>query len=801
MSAQLAPQPCFHCGLPTPVGGTWAVTIGGALQPMCCPGCAAVAQGIVESGFADYYTSRSAFGANAAEAPLVPPQLALYDADPRLTDGACDAVFSVEGMRCAACVWLIERCVAGVPGVLRADMNVATERLHLRWDGAACKPSDIIRALRAVGYVAYPYEALRHGVQRERARKTLFRQLFVAGLSMMQVMMYALPAYIAEDGTMDADMAGLMRWASLVLTLPALLYSARPFFAGAWRSLRARLPGMDVPVALGIAAASAASLVATVRGDGEVYFDSVTMFIFLLLASRYLELQARLKAGRALERLQYALPDSAMRLRAFPASRAGEVVAAAALREGDLILVAPGETLAADGVIVDGATELDLALLTGESAAQARAAGAEVQGGAVNISQPIVIRVARGAADSTLARLVKLVEAAGAGKPQLALWADRIAAWFVAALLLLALAVLLVWQLVDPARAWEVAIAVLVVSCPCALSLATPSALAAATDLLAARGVLIVKPHVLETLHRATHVIFDKTGTLTEGRPVLRAVTVLGPLDAARCTALAAALEAGSIHPLAAALRRAAPGAALAADTQLNVPGQGVCGVIEGVSYRLGSAAFAAPEAHAGAGPDDASSVFLGSGGALLARFDLADAVRLDAIGVVRAFQRRGLDVILLSGDTHAVAARVARQLGIATALGGQLPDDKLAYLRALQQGGAVVAMVGDGINDAAVLSAADVSFAMGEGAALAQLHADCVLLSGRLGSLTDASATAQRALAVVRQNLLWASVYNALAIPAAALGLLNPWLCAAGMSLSSALVVVNALRLRRWRT
>ncbi len=804
MSAVLAPQACFHCGLPSPSASTWSVQIGDALQPMCCPGCAAVAQGIVDAGFADYYTTRSAFAANAGTDALVPPQLALYDADPGLNTVApgadsCEAVFSVDGIRCAACVWLIERHLARLPGMRAADMNVATERLHLRWDGQACKPSDIVGALRAIGYSAYPYHAQRQGEQRERARKKLFRQLFVAGLSMMQVMMYALPAYIADDGTMDADMASLMRWASLLLTLPALLYSAQPFFAGAWTSLRQRMPGMDVPVVLGIVAASVASIAATIAGQGEVYFDSVTMFIFLLLASRYLEQQARRKAGRALEQLQFALPASAMRLRDYPASHAADLVAADSLCPGDLIVTAPGEAVAADGVIVDGETELDLALLTGESRPQGRGVGAQVQGGAVNIAQPIVLRVTRAVSDSTLSHLVRLVEQAGAGKPRLALWADRIAAWFVAALLLFAVLVFIAWQLLEPARAWEVAIAVLVVSCPCALSLATPSALAAATDLLVGRGILIVKPHVLETLHRATHVIFDKTGTLTEGRPVLQRTTVLGQLDAQRCLAFAVALEAGSNHPLAAALRRAGPAEVAPAEAMLSVPGQGVSGTIDGVAYRLGNAAFA------GAGSDlapdvgrAASSVFLSGGGVPLARFDIADALRPGAAAVVRSFQQRGQRVILLSGDDQPVAAGVAAQLGIDTALGGQLPADKLAYLHALQQHGGVVAMVGDGINDAAVLSAADVSFAMGGGAALAQLHADCVLLSGRIESLAEAADTAARALRVIRQNLAWASVYNALAIPAAAFGLLNPWLCAAGMSLSSALVVVNALRLRR---
>ena len=801
MSAVLSERACYHCGLPAPQGATWSVAIGGVAQPMCCPGCEAVAQAIVDSGYSDYYLTRSAYAANGAGADLVPPELALYDEHAAAAPGAPggEAVFSVEGIRCAACVWLIERRLGALPGVQAADMNVATERLHLRWDAPACKPSDIVRALRAIGYLAYPYQAGRQDAQRERSRKKLFRQLFVAGLAMMQVMMYALPAYIADADTLDADMAALMRWASLLLTAPAVLYSAQPFFIGAWRDLRRGMPGMDVPVALGIGAAFIASVAATLRGAGEVYFDSVTMFIFLLLASRFLELQARRKAGRALEVLQHALPASARRLTGFPASRECELVAAAALREGDLIMVAPGEPVAADGVIVDGATELDLALLTGESRAQPRRAGAEVPGGAVNTSQPIVVRVTRASGDSTLAHLVRLVEGAGLGKPRLALWADRVGAWFVCALLVLAVGVLIAWQLTDPSRAWQVAIAVLVVSCPCALSLATPSALAGATDLLVRRGVLIVKPHVLETLHRATHIIFDKTGTLTEGRPVLRKTVALGELDGESCLRLAAALEEGSAHPLAQAIRRACSERVAPATALGSVAGQGVSGVIDGVTYYLGTAAFAG-DAAAGGGASDATSVFLGRGGVLLARFELADALRSDAAEVVRGFQQRGQRVVLLSGDRQDVADAVAGKLGIDTALGGQLPADKLAYVQRLQRQGSVVAMVGDGINDAAVLSAADVSFAMGGGAALAQLHADCVLLSARLSSLGEAAQTAARALRVIRQNLAWAMLYNAVAIPAAALGLLNPWLVAAGMSLSSALVVLNALRLRRWK-
>jgi P-type Cu2+ transporter len=794
MSALPAPAACFHCGLPVPAHGRWEARIDGVAHPMCCPGCAAAAQAIVDGGLGDYYATRAEFGANAAAAAQDAPELALYDE--QITGG--EASFTVEGIRCAACVWLIERRLAQLPGVSEVALNVAAGRLRLSWDETRCKPSTILRALRGIGYAAYPYDARRHGEQLERARKKLFRQLFIAGLSMMQVMMYAVPVYLAGDGTMDADMTALMHWASLLLTLPALLYSAQPFFRGAWLDLRRGLPGMDVPVALGIGAAFAGSLLALVRRSGDVYFDSITMFIFLLLGSRYLELNARRRAARALEDLQQALPASALRMPGFPAARATELVAAARLQPGDVILVQPGQAVAADGVIVEGETEVDLALLTGESRTRRKIEGDELPGGAVNAGQAIALRVSCAARDSTLALLVRLVERAGQGKPRVALWADRVAAWFVAALLVLTVVVFATWQVLDPARAWQAAIAVLVVSCPCALSLATPTALAAATSRLLRRGVLAVQPHVLETLERATHIVFDKTGTLTLGRPVLREVTSLGALDDEACRRLAAALEAGNAHPLAMAF---ADDGAPPAQSLRYLAGQGVEGLVEGVRYRLGSAAFVA--GIAGPAPvcyaaDGDTVVWLGSSQGYLARYRLADGVRPEAARVVRRFQRAGKTVVLLSGDEPGAARRVASQLGIEAAEGAQLPEQKLDYVRRLQQDGAVVAMVGDGVNDAAVLRGADVSFAMGGGAALAQLHADCVLMKEGLAPLADAADTARRSLRVIRQNLAWASAYNLVAIPAAASGLLNPWLSGIGMAASSALVVLNALRLGR---
>lgn len=810
-------NPCFHCGQPVPPGLQLQLSIGGLPRALCCVGCHSVARLIVESGCEDFYLRRTVPSARVDPEQLLPPELALVDqaevAAAQAADGTGSApvehaeelVLSVDGLRCAACVWLIERYLARLPGLQLAEMNVTSGRLHIRRDPARCPTSLILKGLRGLGYTAYPFDPLRQGEQARRASRRLFRQLFIAGLSMMQVMMYAVPVYMTHEG-IDPDMMALMRWASLFLTIPAVFYSALPFFSGAWAGLRARAPGMDLPVAIGIAAAFGASAVATWRGTGEIWFDSVSMFIFLLLGSRYLEAAARRKSAAALERMQQAFPASALLVPGYPASADTTLVAAAQLKIGDVILARPGDTVAADAELLDAAAELDLALLSGESRPHSFVAGQQAPGGAVNLSHPVLLRVLRTTGDSTLAAITRLAEQAGQGKPALAQWADIVASRFVVALLMLAGLTFVAWHLIDPARAWETAIAVLVVSCPCALSLATPSALAAATDRLLRQGTLVVRGNVLETLQRADTILFDKTGTLTEGRPALIGLWSMGAQEHA--LALAAAMEHGSLHPLARALVDEARrrGITAADITQLeSVTGAGMQCRVNGVPHRIGSRQFVAElsgadlptlfdqDMVAGAG-----AVFLGNGQGWLARFDLADALRPDAVQTVAAFRAMGMRTVLLSGDQPEVCAHVAAQTGISEVVGGCTPQRKLDFVHALQQGGAVVAIVGDGINDAAMLRAGDVSFAMGKGAALAQVSADAVIMSDRLHAVADCARVAQDTMRIVRQNLVWASLYNVLAIPAAAFGLLNPWMSAVGMSLSSLLVVANALRLSR---
>ncbi|MFA7386659.1 MAG: heavy metal translocating P-type ATPase, partial [Thiohalobacteraceae bacterium] len=573
------PQACFHCGLPVPHGSHYSATIDDVEQPMCCPGCEAVARSIVAAGLTDFYRYRTEVSPTAQG--LVPEalrQLDLYDrpeiqrtfvkVDPQ---NLREASLILEGIVCAACVWLNERHVGRLPGVIEFQVNYATHRARVKWDDSRTHLSEILRAISAIGYIAHPFDPGRQEAVFKRERSQALRRVAVAGLGMMQVMMLAVALYAGDYTGIDASLEQFLRWVSFVIALPVIGYSAQPFFKSAWRDLQLRRLGMDVPVALAMGAAFLASAWHTIIGSGEIYFDSVIMFSFFLLSGRYLEMIARHRAGQAAEELVRLLPATATRITA----RGDELVAVAELVPGDRVRIKPGEAVPADGTVLEGISSVDEALVTGESLPQPRRAGAGLIGGTMNIESPLVMRVDKVGEDTVLSAIVRLLDRAQTEKPHVALVADRVAAWFVAGLLLLAGAVAWYWWQVDPERAFAITLSVLVVTCPCALSLATPVAVTAATGALTRLGVLTTRSHALETLARVTHLVFDKTGTLTEGRLELTEVLSLGDLVPDRCRALAAALEQGSEHPLARALTDGGKASGSVASEQRAVPGEG----------------------------------------------------------------------------------------------------------------------------------------------------------------------------------------------------------------------------------
>ena len=799
---------CYHCGLPLAAGRTYFALVDGQRHAVCCPGCQAVAEAIAESGLSSYYRTRTAFArraeTNGVEADA---SLAIYD-QPEVELGFVrrtgiserETTLILEGITCAACVWLNERHLSRLPGVSAADINYATRRAHVRWDSSRIKLSEILGQIALIGYRAWPATSANAEEARKSETRAALWRLFVAGFGMMQVMMYALPPYLAEDGTMGNDLRLLMRLASLVLTIPVVFYSAWPFFQRAMRDLRHRRLGMDVPVALGIGVAFAASLFATFTGGQEVYYDSLAMFVFFLLSARYLEMRARQKAAANLEYLDKALPLAAHRLVDQARSAETEEVAAISLHIDDLVLVRPGESFPADGKVVQGDTECDESLLTGESTPLRKKGGDEVIGGALNRLSPVVMRVTRVGEDTCVSGIRRMVQNAAAQRPRIGEVADRVAGWFVAGVLLVALVSALVWLYVDPGRAPWVMVAVLVVSCPCALSLATPMAMTVAVGQLAQRGVVAVRAHAIDSLAGVTHVVFDKTGTLTEGRLGLVAVMPRRGVEPHEALAVAAALERTSEHPVAAALTVAAPdGAGPVASDVRNVPGAGIEGCVNGTRYRLGTSSFVA-ELVGTPGPTSvpaagATRIWLGRERQWLACFDLVDRVRPGAAAVVRQLRAQGKRVLVWSGDAVGAVEPVARQLGVDGYEASLLPQDKQARMLAMQRDGAVVAMIGDGVNDAPVLAQAQLSVAMGNGALLAQAQADVVLLSGRLQSLIDAFAVAAGTRRIVRQSLLWAALYNFAALPLAAAGVVTPWMAGVGMGISSLVVVLNSLR------
>ncbi len=736
-----------------------------------------------------------------------------------------ESTLQLSGMYCAACAGIIEQALHGVDGVLQATVSAAGQRAAVHWDPQRTRPSQLVAAVRRAGYDAAPDAAApARELRRAEARNALWR-LFVAAFCMMQVMMLATPSYVAGPGELASDLAQLLNWGSWVLSLPVLLFSAGPFFAGMWQSLRARRIGMDVPVAIGIAVTFVASTGATFDPGGvfghEVYFDSMTMFVTFLLGARYMELLARQRAAQALEGALDSLPQLASRVLADGHS---EQVSARRLVPGDAVRVPLGQAIPADGRLLEGVAQVDEALLTGESTPVVKRAGDTLAAGSLNCGAPLLMRVERVGADTQHEAIVALMRSAMSQRPTLARIADRMAAPFLWLVLGLAGAAAAVWSVVDPTRAVWVAVAVLIVTCPCALALAVPATLVAAAGGLARRGVLVRRLDVLETMARLDRLFIDKTGTLTTQALQLQQLRVhranRAIADNASALAMAASLAAWSRHPLSDALAAAAASPPPWRWSSLDeTPGQGLSGIDpQGMAWRLGARdwacalsaqtttaqtttahTIAAPQAAAAtAMPHTAAQVWLCAADGGCASFGFDETVRDGAAEAIAGLRAQGYKLSLLSGDSAARARHLAAQLGIDEAIGEATPQRKLEQLAAAQQRGERVAMIGDGVNDAPVLARADASLAMGQGALVARAQADAVLAGNRPMDVVHTLRSARRAMRIVRQNLAWALVYNAASVPLAVLGYLPPWAAGLGMAGSSTVVVLNALRAAR---
>ncbi|MBD1599016.1 heavy metal translocating P-type ATPase [Pseudomonas typographi] len=791
---------CYHCQLPVAYPGRYRASVAGQVCEFCCPGCQAVAETIAAAGLEQFYHYRDGPSLNPRE--LARPalaELAVYDR-PDLTaqfthsaGQGREATLRVQGITCAACAWLIERKLGQLPGVQQVQLNLANHRLHLRWQAPALGLGELIGQLQALGYGAEPWQPDTASDALAAENRSALRRLGVAGLLWFQAMMATMATWPEFNLDLSPALHQILRWAAFMLTTPIVFYSCGPLFRGAWRALRARHLSMDLSAALAIGLAYGAGIYTAISGQGELYFDTVGMFALFLLGSRYLERRARERTLVGSQGLARLLPATC--LRCVPGAEA-ERVLLAELRPGDRVQVPGGGQVPADGVILAGQAQLDEALLTGESQAQARGPGEAVNAGTLNLGSALLIEVTATGSGTRMSAIMRLLEQAQAQKPALAQWADRAAQVFLGSSLLLAALFGAVWSWLDASQAFWVVLALLVATCPCALSLAIPTALTAATASLQRMGLLVLRGDVLENLNRIDTLVLDKTGTLSEGQPTLQQVLELGAVPAAKALDWAAALQAPVDHPLA----RAFGPSPVVAEAVHSEPGRGLEGVVAGQRLRLGDPAFVSQLAGTAAPKlptNHGQWLLLGNGQGPLAWFAVHDRLRPQAPALVDYARARGWRVLILSGDRSPALAEVAAQLDV-QAEGGLTPEQKLSALQRLRAEGRRVLVVGDGANDAPLLAAADVGIAMGAGTDLSKARADAVLLSNDLASLPRAFALAARGRRIVLQNLAWAALYNTLVLPFAAFDLITPAWAALGMSVSSLAVVLNALRLGR---
>ncbi len=832
---------CFHCGDPLPAKPFFTPILG-ENRAMCCLGCQLASQSIVEAGLEQYYLDRSEIN-RTAPLPDSLYQLQAYDHDEVKSqfvyhqDGSSVAELSVNNLRCAACTWLIETQLNKLDGMKLCQVNLTQQRMRVVWQEDKLPISEILANIQAIGYDAKPYRQDTHEAMLKRANRQMLFQLGIAALGAMQAMMFATAMYFGAYYGMNGHDKEFLRWVSLFVSIPVFLISGLPFFGSAWSAIKARQVNMDVPISLAIIITFFASLYATLTHTGETYYDSVSMLIFFLLAGKYVEHNARVKAANLANDLVVIEPvlvaklgheaifatkdvsNFSQRYQEDIQSLDQTLVTAQSLQVGDIIRIDAGSSVISDGILLSNTATVSQSLLTGESDLIVKKQGDHIVGGSQNDSQPFIMQVTALPKDSQMGVIDRLVNRSLSEKPQVALKADKLARWFVARVLLIATGVFVAWYLINPHQAIWATVAVLVATCPCALSLATPIALTVATNRLAILGFLATRGHTITTLAQVTHVAFDKTGTLTFGQPNLLAIEPIqqnSGLNEEQLLTIAASLEVGSRHPIAHALLNATKQLHLpTAENLQNIAGGGLQAMIEGQLYRLGHIDFALPSLLKSDHLLPNLANHQASIGVTLSRlvneqnepqeqwqplahFYFHDKIREQAFDTINNLKSQHINVLMLTGDPSDQAYEVAKTLGIDNVQKGLTPDDKVKALQALQQQGAVVQMVGDGVNDAPVLAAATVSTAMAGAADLAQVSSDSLVLNGQLKAVADAHRIARKTDKIIAQNFRWALVYNFLVLIPAALGYVPPWLAAIGMSISSLLVVLNALRLKR---
>ncbi|MDP6969617.1 MAG: heavy metal translocating P-type ATPase [Gammaproteobacteria bacterium] len=803
---------CFHCGEPVPADTHYQIVLDGSCHAVCCIGCQTVAKTIIDQQLGDYYRHREL---SRATGPSLPPNINIevtaashwqaYDdkdvqsafvRSKNAQENETELV--IDGLTCAACVWLLNQHLSKQPGILHFNVNLTTQRAYVHWQPNIIKLSQILAAIDSIGYQPGPYQASAAAQRKAKDKRQTILRIGIAGLGAAQVMMLSFGMYAGMAQGMQLNYMHFIRWAALVLSTPVVLYSAAPFFHAAWRALKNRHLVMDVPVALAIGAAYIASVWATVMQTGAVYYDSVTMFTFLLLLGRFVESTARYHAGHAGNELHQLLPPVCDRL----VNKQYEQIAISKLAQDDIVRVLPGATIPADGVLIEGASSINEAALTGEFMPVNKAVGDQLTAGTVNVTTSLLMRVTKTQDNSRLQQILSMVQQAHSFRPKLSTSADKVAHYFVLAVLIIAATVYAGWYFLEPDQAFWITLSVLVITCPCALSLATPTATAVATASLRRQGILMTREDALEQIAKADTIVFDKTGTLTTGAMSLQTTQTLGHMSALACRLLAARMEQESEHPISRAFRHL-DGSAFELTNITNHPSEGMSAYWpeQQQDLRLGSAEFVsqlgswqAPQRPCGEGV----WLLLGSTKEALAWLHISDAKRPQLNTVMQQLKALNMELCILSGDHSDNVAGLAAELGVDAWRAGQTPAQKLAYIQAQQQQGKTVLMVGDGINDAPVMAAADASLAMASGTDLSKASAPAMLLRDHLGLIAILIKKSRHTRRIMVQNLFWALFYNLLALPLAAMGMVPPWGAATGMSFSSLLVVLNATRLRR---